>query len=84
MENYKTGWVIAWINKKLLRIPALKLNLKWNFITFRAYQFQSFVLEKSNTKVIEISSTLIIEKHEIFASSKDGTENSSTCIEKVT
>ena len=25
-QNYKTGWVIAWIYEKFLKIPALNLN----------------------------------------------------------
>ena len=28
LQNCKTGWIIAWINKKFLNISALDLNLK--------------------------------------------------------
>ena len=43
----------------------------------------SFGFEKSNMKVIEISSKLVIEYHKIFAISKDAIENLSTCIGRV-
>ena len=47
-------------------------------------RFQSFVLEKSNTMVIEIFPGLVIENHKIFAIPKDAIESLSTCIGKVT
>ena len=46
-------------------------------------QFQSFMLENSNTKVFEISSKLVIENHKKIAIYKDAIENLSTCIGKV-
>ena len=48
-----------------------------------ALRFQSFVFEKSNTTVIEISSELINENQKIFAISKDAIQNLSTYIEKI-
>ena len=46
-------------------------------------RFQLFMLEKSNTKVIEISLMLVTENHEIFSISTNDIENLNTCIEKV-
>ena len=39
------------------------------------------MLEKSNTKIIEIPSTLVTENHKIFAISKEPIKNLSTCNE---
>ena len=47
--------------------------------SFYIWSFQiAIVLEKSNTKVIEISSTLVIKNHKIFSISKDAIKNLST------
>ena len=41
------------------------------------------MFEKSNTKVIEIYSLLVIENHNMFAISKEATKNLSTFIGKI-
>ena len=46
-------------------------------------KFQLFVLGNSNTKVIEISLTLVIVNQKIFAMFKKTIKNLCTCNEKV-
>ena len=63
----------------------MELKLKKKFDKFTCVlllRFLSFVLKKSNMKVIEITATLVIKNRKIFTISKNPITNSTTCIGK--